>query len=360
MVRTKLQHIRAVMDELKLPKFNVQDIKDDMTGPGAGVMLANEDLFPVSQQQEWFRQNYRPSNAAQIRSQLENLGLDFASLANYCAAGGQRAPEIKAINLIETEKNNIRSLHFASPQIGAYIVGDVCKQEGLVAAAMPPVFWSLFDPYATELLRYVIAGKQLLVQIIKNSTDPEDDEQAAFSAARFLTNRDIRAVRDNTNKMLEGFDLPTQSLMRHMGDWDARRIGSVLDWEAGEHEAASALMSRHSLGTSRNMYAADTNRKLEMMRNVSERYFRWLVEEDSEESSQDQTQGGLFFICFFVLPYTCHRHEEATTFRRASELRRKLLSQPRTATINTNNRCTSAACNIRQLATRISTRRAVQ
>ena len=104
MVRTKLQHLRAVMDELKLPNFNFQDIKDDMTGPGAGVMLSNEDLFPVSQQQEWFRQNYRLSNAAKIRSQLENLGLDFASLANYCAAGGQRAPEIKAINLIETEK----------------------------------------------------------------------------------------------------------------------------------------------------------------------------------------------------------------------------------------------------------------
>ena len=102
MVRTKLQHIRAVMDELKLPNFNLQDIKDDMTG--ADVMLANEDLFPVSQQQEWFRQNYRLSNAAKIRSQLENLGSDFASLANYCAAGGQRAPEIKAINLIETEK----------------------------------------------------------------------------------------------------------------------------------------------------------------------------------------------------------------------------------------------------------------
>lgn len=48
-------------------------------------------------------------------------------------------------------------------------------------------------------------------------TDPEDDEQASFSAARFLTNRNIRAVRDNANKMLEGFDLPTQSLMRHMG-----------------------------------------------------------------------------------------------------------------------------------------------
>jgi hypothetical protein len=291
MVRTKLQHIRAVMDELKLPNFNPQDIKDDMTGPGAGVMLANEDLFPVSQQQEWFRQNYRLSNAAKIRSQLENIGLDFASLANYCAAGGQRAPEIKAINLIETGKNNIRSLHFASPQIGAYIVGDVCKQEGLVAAAMPPVYWSLFDPYATELLRYVIAGKQLLVQIIKNSTDPADDEQASFSAARFLTNRDIRAVRDNANKMLEGFDLPTQSLMRHLGDYTARRHGSILDWEAGEHEAASALMSRHSLGTSRHMYAADTNRQLQMMRNVSQRYFSWLLEE--EESSQVQTQGAL-------------------------------------------------------------------
>jgi hypothetical protein len=37
-----------------------------------------------------------------IRARLESIGLDFASLANYCAAGGQRAPEIKSSNLIET------------------------------------------------------------------------------------------------------------------------------------------------------------------------------------------------------------------------------------------------------------------
>jgi hypothetical protein len=66
MVGQKLQHIRAAMDELKLPNFNLQDIKDNMTGPGAGFMIANEALFPVSRQKEWFRQHYRPSNAAKI------------------------------------------------------------------------------------------------------------------------------------------------------------------------------------------------------------------------------------------------------------------------------------------------------
>ena len=169
----------------------------------------------------------------------------------------------------------------------------MCKQEGLVAAAMPSVFWNLFYPYTKELLRFVIAGKQLLFHIVKNSPDIDNGEQAAFLATRFLTTRDERASEEQFERTagagLEQNDLPTQSLMRHLGDWMARPIGSVRHWEAGPNEAAATNMSRHSLGTSSNRYVADTNRHLERMRNVSQRYFGWLLEE--EDLSQVPTQG---------------------------------------------------------------------
>ena len=97
--------------------------------------------------------------------------------------------------------------------------------------------------------------------------------------------------------------------------------------------SAYALMTRHTLGTSSNRYAADKNRQLQIMRSVSQRYFSWLLED--EESSQVQTQ----------------KRQRSNGHPEWCVLKRKLPTQPRTkfaATINTNNRRTAAACNIRK------------
>ncbi len=52
-VRDNLKNIREKLDSLDIPKFSLDDITDDMHGPGAGIMQSNEHLFPFSAQETW-------------------------------------------------------------------------------------------------------------------------------------------------------------------------------------------------------------------------------------------------------------------------------------------------------------------
>ncbi len=40
-----LQKCSSIMDDMHLPKIRLGDVKDDMRGPGAGLLLSNEHLF---------------------------------------------------------------------------------------------------------------------------------------------------------------------------------------------------------------------------------------------------------------------------------------------------------------------------
>ena len=54
-VEENLDVIREKLDDLQIPTFALEDIKDDMHGPGAGIMMCNEHLFTFSAQQEWMQ-----------------------------------------------------------------------------------------------------------------------------------------------------------------------------------------------------------------------------------------------------------------------------------------------------------------
>jgi hypothetical protein len=40
-----LQRCQTIMDDMHLPRLRISDVKDDMRGPGAGLLLSNENLF---------------------------------------------------------------------------------------------------------------------------------------------------------------------------------------------------------------------------------------------------------------------------------------------------------------------------
>ena len=54
-VAENLEVIREKLDDLNIPTFALENIKDDMHGPGAGIMMCNEHLFPFSAQREWMQ-----------------------------------------------------------------------------------------------------------------------------------------------------------------------------------------------------------------------------------------------------------------------------------------------------------------
>lgn len=58
-VAENLETIRQKLDDLDIPTFALEDIKDDMHGPGAGLMSCNEHLFPFPAQQTWMQVRYR-------------------------------------------------------------------------------------------------------------------------------------------------------------------------------------------------------------------------------------------------------------------------------------------------------------
>jgi hypothetical protein len=58
-VAENLEVIREKLDDLDIPTFALEDIKDDMHGPGAGLMTCNEHLFPFPAQQAWMKVRYR-------------------------------------------------------------------------------------------------------------------------------------------------------------------------------------------------------------------------------------------------------------------------------------------------------------
>ena len=63
---------------------------------------------------------------------LESCGLAFQVLVNFCAAGGQRVPEIEAVSLMETAANQMKGLNFQQG-VQAFILDDYNKPEGKVA-----------------------------------------------------------------------------------------------------------------------------------------------------------------------------------------------------------------------------------
>ncbi len=54
-VRDNLKNVSEKLDSLDIPKFSLDDITDDMHGPGAGIMQSNEHLFPFSAQETWIK-----------------------------------------------------------------------------------------------------------------------------------------------------------------------------------------------------------------------------------------------------------------------------------------------------------------
>ena len=63
---------------------------------------------------------------------LESCELAFQVLVNFCAAGGQRVPEIEAISLKETAANQMKGLNFQQG-VQAFILDDYNKPEGKVS-----------------------------------------------------------------------------------------------------------------------------------------------------------------------------------------------------------------------------------
>ena len=52
-VQDNLQQVQQKFDSLGLLTFSLDDIQDDMHGPGAGLAMCNEHLFPFAAQESW-------------------------------------------------------------------------------------------------------------------------------------------------------------------------------------------------------------------------------------------------------------------------------------------------------------------
>jgi hypothetical protein len=54
-VEDNLQDVQNKLDCLGIPTFSLHEIEDNMEGPGAGLALCNERLFPFDAQERWIR-----------------------------------------------------------------------------------------------------------------------------------------------------------------------------------------------------------------------------------------------------------------------------------------------------------------
>lgn len=234
-------------------------------------MLSNEAMFDTSKVKAWISLHIKsPADVRRFKAEMEGVGLHLQVLVNFCAAGGQRTPELEDITLVETDLNPQKALR-ADEGIGLYLVGDSCKQEGLDPKARKILEWCLPDPYAAELVRYVVACTQLLFNLHRMSGA---DEATSYMSTRFLSNLGPRKLLDKVNEMHVRNGLPKQKLARQLREWISKSVGSDMDdamVAPGPHETAAIESSGHSVRTGLGWYANDPQKRRQTMRALADK-----------------------------------------------------------------------------------------
>ena len=83
--------------------------------------------------------------------------------------------------------------------------------------------WSLLEPYAVQLVRYVVAATPLLYHLAKIvGQSPEN----AYLYTRFLSLKGVRHIRDVSNRLLVAHNLPKVGVCRHAWEWLSREVSN--------------------------------------------------------------------------------------------------------------------------------------
>lgn len=268
-ISTTVANIETALNCIELPgrDIDLKTVKDyEDPAVGAGILMANNEMFNDQDQFEWLKQHATTFNQGRkIFDVLQKAGRDFLSgIGANIGGGSRRMPELCCITLEVTSQNPTRSFRVFENE--GIFVGDYRKAQAAVAnPAEDLTMWVLPAPLSRILCRMIIFGKPIEVRLAQKLFS---DENAAIVHRTLLgayEGRPLKSTKlgDLTNAILSAHGCPNVHDMRHVREHFSTELAlesmdmSVIEAKKISNHLFSiaATSSNHSVRTSKESYA---------------------------------------------------------------------------------------------------------
>jgi hypothetical protein len=268
-ISATVTNIESALNGIELPgkDIDLRSVKDfEDPAIGAGILLANYEMFNDQDQFEWLKQHSTNFNQGRkIFDVLQKAGRDFLSgIGANIGGGSRRMPELCCITLEVTAQNPTRSFRVFENE--GIFVGDYRKAQAAVAnPAEDLTMWVLPAPLARILCRMIIFGKPIEVRLAQKLFPDEGASIVHRTLLGAYEGKPLKSTKlgDLTNAALTAHGCPNVHDMRHVREHFSTELAlETTDMTLIEAKKVSnhlfgiaATSSNHSVRASKDSYA---------------------------------------------------------------------------------------------------------